>query len=594
MPSARRSAVSYTRFSDPKQSAGDSTERQETEYRAFCERHNLTPGKEVFADRGLSGRDGSHRKRGRLGHLIEAAKAGRFDRDTVVVVEAWDRLGRQRPDRQTELVAELLRTGVSIGICRLNDIFCENDFATHKWTTLAVFIQLAFQESQQKAERVAASWERRRQRAQTSGAVLGGSLPAWLRIVNGQFQLIPERAATVRLIFKLAAEGLGHTRIVKSLTEKKVPAFGEHVVRANRSRSQFSGAWTKPYVALLLRDRRVVGELQPMKVDKPAGDLLTNYYPAAITEDDFALARAAQEERLNYDKIGRRNGRRQSKHANVFKSLLTHARDGEGFLLHNKGTGKKPELLLINAVGNGGRADRSYTFPYYVFETAILGLLKEVDPPSVMPDDSGEASRVDVLRAKLANHRRDIASIKKDLEGGYSKGLADVLRVSEASEEATLNELQDEQARVAKPLMQSWREVPSLIDLIHSADDPEEARLNLRPSLRAVVESATLLIVPRKSWRFALVQFTFTGGKRRNWIVVHQTAANRRPGGWFTKTFVELQIEESLSLANPKHVQAVEKTINALDLSVLMMPNASSAATATPKAEAEAKGRKLK
>src|SRR5262245_37130260 len=124
----RRLAVSYSRFSDPQQSAGDSTDRQDREYRAFCERHNLTPGKEVFADRGRSGYHDDHRKRGRLGQLIRAAKDGRFDPGTVVVIEAWDRLGRLRPDRQTELVAELLRTGVSIGICRLNEIFSEEDF----------------------------------------------------------------------------------------------------------------------------------------------------------------------------------------------------------------------------------------------------------------------------------------------------------------------------------------------------------------------------------------------------------------------------------------------------------------------------------
>ena len=41
-------------------------------------------------------------------------------------------------------MAELLHTGVSIGVCHLEDIFCEDDFGTHKWTTLAVFIQLAY------------------------------------------------------------------------------------------------------------------------------------------------------------------------------------------------------------------------------------------------------------------------------------------------------------------------------------------------------------------------------------------------------------------------------------------------------------------
>src|SRR5262249_8184600 len=143
--SARRIAVSYSRYSDPSQGKGDSEDRQERDFRNFCRRHNLTPLSEVYADRGRSGYKDEHRKKGRLGQLIAAAKDKRFEPSTVIVVEAWDRLGRLRPDRQTELVAELLRTGVHIGVCRLDDIFTEDDFGTHKWAMLSTFIMLAYQ-----------------------------------------------------------------------------------------------------------------------------------------------------------------------------------------------------------------------------------------------------------------------------------------------------------------------------------------------------------------------------------------------------------------------------------------------------------------
>src|SRR5262245_22968290 len=178
MSKPRRDGVSYSRFSDFKQGKGDSQDRQDELFRGFCQRHNLTPLLEVFADRGRSGFKDEHRKKGRLGQLIAMAKDDAFEPGTVIVVEAWDRLGRLRPDRQTELVAELLRTGVSIGVCRLDDIFSEDDFGTHKWTTLAVFIQLAYQESKQKSERVAASWKRRRELAREQGALTGANLPA--------------------------------------------------------------------------------------------------------------------------------------------------------------------------------------------------------------------------------------------------------------------------------------------------------------------------------------------------------------------------------------------------------------------------------
>ena len=251
----RRTAISYARFSHPDQAKGDSENRQADEYKKFCERHNLTPGKEVYVDRGRSGYHGHHKSKGRLGVLLAAAKDGRFDPGTVIVIEAWDRLGRLRPDKQTELVAELLHTGVSIGICRLNEIFSEDDFGTHKWTTLAVFVQLAFQESKQKADRLAAAWDRRRERARESGAKVGGPLPAWIERVNGQHRLIPTRAQAVRRVFELALSGLGLTRIVRALEAERVPALG------TKGKGRFSGHWTRPYITLLLNDRRVLGEM---------------------------------------------------------------------------------------------------------------------------------------------------------------------------------------------------------------------------------------------------------------------------------------------------------------------------------------------
>jgi hypothetical protein len=437
-----------------------------------------------------------------------------------------------RPDHQTKLVSELLETGVSIGVCRLDDIFCEDDFGTHKWTTLAVFIQLAHQESKQKAERVGASWEQRRKRAREDGSLLRSSLPAWIEVVGGKPRLIPERAATIRRIFALAADGVGHTRIVRTLEKEKVPAFGKKIINPERTRSQFSGHWTKPYVALLLRDRRVLGELQPMKGDNPDGPPLKDYYPPAITGEQFALARAAQEERKNKDTKGRRTGPRDAKYVNVFKSMLTHARDGEGFLLHNKGTRAKPDLTLITAVSNGGRGPRGYTFPYPIFEEQTLKYLEELDPRDILPNrkDAGQAT-ADVLRAKLKNCREDISRFKEELRAGFSKTLVELLRDAEENELSLANELQDELARTARPLERAWKDLPTLVDVVRNADDPEAARLKLRTSLRAIVESASVLIVRRGSWRYAVLQFHFVGGARRDWIIAHQTAGFRRKGG---------------------------------------------------------------
>jgi DNA invertase Pin-like site-specific DNA recombinase len=555
MSATRRTAISYSRFSHPKQAGGDSETRQAVLFRDFCQCHNLTPLTEVFADRGKSGYKGDHRKTGRLGDLIAAAKEGRFEPGTVIVVEAWDRLGRLRPDKQTELVAELLRTGVCIGVCRLNDLFTEEDFGTHKWTTLAVFIQLAYQESKQKADRGTAAWTRRRERERAAGKSINGPLPAWLeRTEGGEVRLIPERAAAVRRIFELAAAGCGGTRIVAALIREGVPPFGEVVVREHRTRSAFSGHWSRPYIARILTDRRAVGEFQPAKVVEGAsrrskeqfvGPAIPNFYPAAIGEELFQLARAAQSGRNGHRDVPPRPGR--GGHVNVFRGLLVHARDGEGFFFHNKGTTAQPSLVLTTATGVGGRA-MPFSIPYPVFETAVLSRLKEVRAEDVLPAATANPGRADVLRAKLMNVRTDLASLQAELKAGFSKALAAVLREKEAEETALADSLQDELARTVRPAATAWGEVPGLVEMLRTAPDPDAARLRLRGVLRQCVESIGVLIVPRGIYRLCYAQVNFRGEPftqvepstgdaflrepYRSYLIIHKAAGRGRKGGW--------------------------------------------------------------
>jgi DNA invertase Pin-like site-specific DNA recombinase len=232
----QRYAVSYWRYSSNKQEGGDSTDRQARDFATFVEAHNLKPWGKPYGDEGLSGYTGEHHSKGDLGRLITDAGAGRFPPGTVVVVEAWDRLGRLRPDEQTALVAELLRTGVSIGICRLNDIFTEADLGGHKWTIFSTFAMLAYQESKQKSDRVADAWKQKRRRAATERTVETSLVPAWVEIVGdrrkvgnhvvgGTFRLIPDKADTVRLIFKLAASGYSLKDIVNRFIAELVPPF---------------------------------------------------------------------------------------------------------------------------------------------------------------------------------------------------------------------------------------------------------------------------------------------------------------------------------------------------------------------------------
>jgi DNA invertase Pin-like site-specific DNA recombinase len=569
MQKPRRLAVSYTRFSHAKQEEGDSQTRQDELFRDFCTRHNLTPAGEVYADRGRSGYKDEHRKKGRLGQLIAAAKDGKFEPETVIVVEAWDRLGRLRPDRQIELVAELLRTGVSIGIVRLNDIFEESDFGSHKWTTLAVFIQLAFQESQQKAERLAGVWKRRRERARDEGKLLTGLLPAWLKREGGKAVVIPSRAATVKRIFQMSAEGMGSRLIAATLEREKVPPFGEKVIRKGRSRSHSAGRWTRAYVKAILDDRRALGECQPKMVDNTPDGPPLMLFPKVVTEAEFLLARAGQQGRRKGD-IANRRATRQSRHVNVFKNILTDARTGELIHLTNKGTASKPNLILLSYAAAEFRSEFR-SFPYAVFEEGVLRLLREIDPADVVPKQEQAPSRVAELRERLAAIREDMAALQGELKKGFSKSLVAVLRDRETAEEETARELQDELRRSHQPAEQAWQDLPGLVEMIAEADDPDAVRLRLQVLLRRLIESALVLIVRQGSWQLCALQFNFAGGGRRDWLLAYRKAGNCRPIRWWARALPASELPD-VDLRDRSHILPVTEWLQGVDLDSIQSP----------------------
>jgi DNA invertase Pin-like site-specific DNA recombinase len=553
MGTKRRLAVSYSRFSAGKQADGDSQRRQDAAFKLFCTLHDLTPSGEAYRDEGRSGYHDEHRRKGRLGELVQAAKDGAFEPETVVVVEAWDRLGRLRPDKQTSLIADLLRTGVGIGICRLNDIFVEDDFGTHKWTVLATFVQLAYQESKQKSERVGASWEARRERARAEGALMSKMAPRWLRLVGGKFKVRPEAVPAIKRIFALAAQGLGQAQIIAALTAEGVPSFGD------------SGTWTRSYVASLLRDARLTGRFQPRANDGTAlGDVIEDYYPRVVSDDEWALVRAGQQGRRRKDKRGRALVRNERKHVNLFRSLFVEALSGATFYRAERYDKGRAQVTLRTPAGSG----HITTFDYPTFEAAVLQLLSEIDPADVLPRAGREASRAEVLRARLANVREDMAGLQEELKAGFSKALAAVLKAKEAEEQEVARELQAERAKAARPLDRAWGSVPTLAKLV--AKEGDAARLRLRPLLGRLVEDGRVLVVRRGSRQLCAVQFTFAGGARRSYLIIRQSGGYHRPGGWQAASLLDATPDAAdLDLRRPEDAPRLAALLATVDVAAL-------------------------
>ena len=107
-------AISYRRFSSPKQAIGDSDRRQTELTEQYCKRRRLKLI-DTYLDAGLSGFTGENLSDGgALKALLRAAQSGRFKPGTHLVVESLDRLSRRDISTAVRLFLDILDTGLVI------------------------------------------------------------------------------------------------------------------------------------------------------------------------------------------------------------------------------------------------------------------------------------------------------------------------------------------------------------------------------------------------------------------------------------------------------------------------------------------------
>jgi hypothetical protein len=244
--------------------------------------------------------------------------------------------------------------------------------------------------------------------------------------------------------------------------------------------------------------------------------------------------------------------------------MLTDATGGGGYFLQVKSEqqrGKKGQRLVL-------RDGANHTFPYHVFEQAVLRLLKEIDPSEVLPKKCTGPSKIDVLKIKLEHVRADLAALKASLAESYSKAIDAALRAKEAEEEAVGTRLQEEKAKALVPTERAWKQLPTLADLVAKEGDP--ARLRLRPVLRRIIEDARVLIVRRGSYLLCAVQFHLAeGGGYRTWLIVNQAAGCNRPGGWQARSFKAADGNVALDLRERDQATLLAKKLDSIDLTAL-------------------------
>jgi DNA invertase Pin-like site-specific DNA recombinase len=288
-------AYRYSRFSTDAQGEGDSKRRQTDLRQKHCRDKGLLLDDNIKVDEGISSFHGRNAIEGELGKFIALIKAGRIERGSALLVEAADRISRQKFSEAYKTYQEILAGGVEIHFISMNKIMLP-EHSYLEILEIGIAMDLANKESERKSELIGATWSHKRKTANGNEAI-SKRVPLWLSAKKGKkIEIIPERARDIRMIFELRLKGLGRDAITKELDRLGIPPWVDeedpNAPPKKRKKPKKPRVWDPVYVGNLLRHRALLGEYSPHRgsfkrgcVRVPDGEPIKDYYPAVIDMD---------------------------------------------------------------------------------------------------------------------------------------------------------------------------------------------------------------------------------------------------------------------------------------------------------------------
>ncbi|WP_287915059.1 recombinase family protein [Comamonas sp.] len=270
---------SYLRFSDPKQSAGGSTDRQIAYAAKWAAEHGLLLDTNLsLRDEGLSAYHQQHIKTGALGVFLRAVEDGRVPNGSVLIVEGLDRLSRAEPIQAQAQLAQIVNAGITVVTASDGKTYSRQRLKENPMDlvySLLVMIR-AHEESDTKSKRVKASIRRLCEKWQDGtyrGKVNQGHDPSWCAKTEAGWALDPDRAKAVNRTIELYKEGYSGKRIAQTLDSEGLRLY-------TRTQQNIS---TQVYRILVMP--QLCGH-KPVEVDGEKF-LLRDYYPALMSEPEW-------------------------------------------------------------------------------------------------------------------------------------------------------------------------------------------------------------------------------------------------------------------------------------------------------------------
>ena len=503
-------AYSYIRFSTPDQLKGDSLRRQLEASEKYCKANGLILDTTLnLKDLGLSAFHGEHKTKGALGQFIKLIEANKIEPDSILIVESLDRLSRQQVLEALNQFTTIIQAGVKIVTLSDKQEYSKESIAQN-WTQLILSISemaRANSESVMKSKRLKAAWEAKRENNEVK---MTNKIPSWLTLSKDRktFMLIPEAAQAIELIYKLKLKGYGAERIAMELNQKGVwspPLSG---------RNKTGGGWRKSYVnKLLWNNTALIGEFQPhilvkKGVREPIGEVIKDYYPAAIDRDLFnAVQNLIQSKVVNGQN---HKGGKTGKVSNLFSYIAKCGLCGSPMHFVDKGNPPKGRTYL--------HCDRSRrklqpacnakAIRYDEFAEIVFNELEDLDITEMLPGEEQRREALNELNIQIASKQYNLQEFDQqqqnllqrikttsslELQDIYENSLLDVRQQAKKTRQEIeeLNNQLKELNTNGQILIEGINQVKDYykqLQAIESAHLAVEMRLKLRTKLQQVIK----------------------------------------------------------------------------------------------------------
>ena len=482
-------AYSYVRFSSDKQLKGDSIRRQTALFSSWIKQHpELEADESIGGDLGVSASSGKNLDpdKSNLGNFIKCCKQGKIDRGSYLVMERIDRFSRQHTLAVAEVIRQLVQDcGINLVFLRPSELILtpKNLGDTMQVMVLVMSLQLAYDESEKKSERVSERWQQKKKNLK-HGFIYTKRLPAWLYFgKDDEIKVDKSKAKTINYIFKLSADGMGCKKIITTLNNKDIKPITEPTARTPEPE------WKMSYISTLLNDRRLLGELQPKtqrgnsrrKID---GKAIKDYFPKVVSEDLFNKNLVQKKERRTLKVVKNRG------FVNIFIGLITCTSDGKKMTAMSRTRTRNGKTTRNRCLISTGRRNGQKYCPqsveYTKFERLMHCALTELKIGDLLlPEKSSD--NLHLIRDNIEATKDRIKTLEDKIKDDRFTSELDSLIELKMDARTKLVEYQNQLDEFIEPTKRTPKETKTILQELKKVQANNKLHNEFRKKLAAVV-----------------------------------------------------------------------------------------------------------